>query len=202
MNSAMPLLQLHANTLGVALTDEMLQKFALYLSLLLEWNKKMNLTAIKDPQQIVIKHFVDSLSLLQYMDIPKNAAVIDVGTGAGFPGVPLAIVRPDIRLVLLDSLGKRIMFLQTVAQQLSIAAQMLHARAEEAGQKQQYREKFDIAVSRAVAALPVLVEYCLPLVKPGGVFAAMKGPQAHEELQQAKNAIALRHGAKIVKKPL
>lgn len=167
MNSAMPLLQLHASTLGVALTDEMLQKFALYLSLLLEWNKKMNLTAIKDPQQIVIKHFVDSLSLLQYMDIPKNAAVIDVGTGAGFPGVPLAIVRPDIRLVLLDSLGKRIMFLQTVAQQLSIAAQMLHARAEEAGQKQQYREKFDIAVSRAVAALPVLVEYCLPLVKPG-----------------------------------
>lgn len=195
MNSAMPLLQLHASTLGVALTDEMLQKFALYLSLLLEWNKKMNLTAIKDPQQIVIKHFVDSLSLLQYMDIPKNAAVIDVGTGAGFPGVPLAIVRPDIRLVLLDSLGKRIMFLQTVAQQLSIAAQTLHARAEEAGQKQQYREKYDIAVSRAVAALPVLAEYCLPLVKPGGVFAAMKGPQAHQELQQAKNAIALLSGA-------
>ena len=195
MNSAMSLLQLQANMLGVALTEEKLQKFALYLSLLLEWNKKINLTAIKDTEQIIIKHFADSLSLLQYMDIPKNAAVIDVGTGAGFPGIHLAIARPDIRLMLLDSLGKRMMFLQTVVQRLSIAAQTLHARAEEAGQKQQYREKYDIAVSRAVAALPVLAEYCLPLVKPGGVFAAMKGPQAHQELQQAKNAIALLSGA-------
>ena len=195
MNSAMSLLQLQANMLGVALTEEKLQKFALYLSLLLEWNKKINLTAIKDTEQIIIKHFADSLSLLQYMDIPKNAAVIDVGTGAGFPGIPLAIARPDIRLMLLDSLGKRMMFLQTVVQRLSIAAQTLHARAEEAGQKQQYREKYDIAVSRAVAALPVLAEYCLPLVKPGGVFAAMKGPQAHQELQQAKNASALLSGA-------
>lgn len=195
MNSAMSLLQLQANMLGVALTEEKLQKFALYLSLLLEWNKKINLTAIKDTEQIIIKHFADSLSLLQYMDIPKNAAVIDVGTGAGFPGIPLAIARSDIRLMLLDSLGKRMMFLQTVVQRLSIAAQTLHARAEEAGQKQQYREKYDIAVSRAVAALPVLAEYCLPLVKPGGVFAAMKGPQAHQELQQAKNAIALLSGA-------
>ena len=195
MNSAMSLLQLQANMLGVALTEEKLQKFALYLSLLLEWNKKINLTAIKDTEQIIIKHFADSLSLLQYMDIPKNAAVIDVGTGAGFPGIPLAIARPDIRLLLLVKLGKRMMFLQTVVQRLSIAAQTLHARAEEAGQKQQYREKYDIAVSRAVAALPVLAEYCLPLVKPGGVFAAMKGPQAHQELQQAKNAIALLSGA-------
>ena len=195
MNSAMSLLQLQANMLGVALTEEKLQKFALYLSLLLEWNKKINLTAIKDTEQIIIKHFADSLSLLQYMDIPKNAAVIDVGSGAGFPGIPLAIARSDIRLMLLDSLGKRMMFLQTVVQRLSIAAQTLHARAEEAGQKQQYREKYDIAVSRAVAALPVLAEYCLPLVKPGGVFAAMKGPQAHQELQQAKNAIALLSGA-------
>ena len=163
------------------LDDEMLQRFEIYFKLLVEWNEKMNLTAITDEHGVAVKHFADSLTL-------------DVGTGAGFPGVVLKIARPDIKLTLLDSLNKRLTFLDTVLNDTGLDAELVHSRAEEGGKNKLYREKFDIAISRAVARLNVLCEYCLPYVKVGGLFVAMKGPNADEELDGAENALKLLGG--------
>ena len=160
------------------LDDEMLQRFEIYFKLLVEWNEKMNLTAITDEHGVAVKHFADSLTLYNFVDVKKNASIIDVGTGAGFPGVVLKIARPDIKLTLLDSLNKRLTFLDTVLNDTGLDAELVHSRAEEGGKNKLYREKFDIAVSRAVARLNVLCEYCLPYVKVGGLFVAMKGPNA------------------------
>ena len=171
------------------LDDEMLQRFEIYFKLLVEWNEKMNLTAITDEHGVAFKHFADSL-----VDVKKNASIIDVGTGAGFPGVVLKIARPDIKLTLLDSLNKRLTFLDTVLNNTGLDAELVHSRAEEGGKNKLYREKFDIAVSRAVARLNVLSEYCLPYVKVGGLFVAMKGPNADEELDGAENALKLLGG--------
>ena len=171
------------------LDDEMLQRLEIYFKLLVEWNEKMNLTAITDEHGVAVKHFADSLTLYNFVDVKKNASIIDVGTGAGFPGVVLKIARPDIKLTLLDSLNKRLTFLDTVLNNTGLDSELVHSRAEEGG-----RKKLDIAVSRAVARLNVLCEYCLPYVKVGGLFVAMKGPNADEELDGAENALKLLGG--------
>ena len=154
-----------AKAIGVKVTKEQAAAFQTYMELLLEWNGKINLTAITEPKEIVEKHFLDSLTLLQACQIKPGAKVIDVGTGAGFPGIPLKIMRPDIQLTLLDSLQKRLNFLAEVCKALGIESQRIHKRAEEAGLDKKIRESFDLATARAVAPLPVLGEYCLPLVK-------------------------------------
>ena len=179
---------------NIALTDTQTEQFQIYCNLLIEWNKKFNLTAITDPEEIALKHFVDSCTILRYVKIPENADIIDVGTGAGFPGIPLKIVRPDIRLTLLDSLNKRLLFLNEVARQLNMTLETVHGRAEDVGQKTVYREKFAVAVSRAVAPLNVLSEYCLPLVRKGGKFIAMKGKNVQPEVVQSRKAIKLLGG--------
>ena len=163
-------------------------KFEKYMNILLDWNSKINLTAITEKEDIILKHFKDSLSVEKH--IPSGAKVIDVGTGAGFPGVPLKIVRNDISLTLLDSLNKRIKFLDELLKELDINdVETVHSRAEEAGHNKAYREQYDIAISRAVANLSVLSEYLLPFVKVGGYAICMKGPNIEEELNNSKTAI-------------
>ena len=146
----------------IALDEVQLEKFEDYAKILVEWNEKINLTAITEPEEIAVKHFIDSLTVLKAFNIKKNASIIDVGTGAGFPSVPLKIVRDDIQLTMLDSLNKRINFLNQLCDELGIKAETIHSRAEDAVRNKPYRESFDIAVSRAVANLPSLCEYCIP----------------------------------------
>ena len=174
---------------NIPLSKQAEERFERYAQLLVEWNEKMNLTAITEPQAIAIRHFLDSVSLLKAVELPQGASLIDVGTGAGFPAVPLKIVREDLNITLLDSLQKRLGFLQTVSAELSLPMKMVHARAEEGGRRKELREQFDFATARAVAALPMLCEYCLPYVKVNGCFVAMKGPDCAEEIASAKNAI-------------
>ena len=173
----------------LALTTSMLDQLEQYASLLLDWNTRMNLTAIKEPEGVAVRHFADSLSLLTAVDLPKGATVIDVGTGAGFPGMVLKIVRPDLELTLLDSLNKRLIFLDALKTQLGLDVELVHLRAEDGGRRPALRDRFDLATARAVAPLNVLCEWCLPYVKPGGRFAAMKGPDAGEEAASAAKAI-------------
>ncbi len=180
-----------ASAYGLEVTSAQADSFQQYMELLVEWNEKINLTAITEPREVAIKHFLDSILLLKYMDIPQGAKLIDVGTGAGFPGLPLKIMRPDIKLTLLDGLNKRLIFLQDVLDKLKLSAELVHARAEEGGRQPKYRGAYDFATARAVAPLNLLGEYCLPFLKMGGVFAAMKGPQITEELDSAKNAVKL-----------
>jgi len=174
---------------GIDLTQEQLDKFSKYAGLLVEWNEKMNLTAITDEEGIVIKHFLDSLSL--FIALPEKAnSLIDVGTGAGFPGIPVKIVRDNMNVTLLDSLEKRIKFLNEVCSALSLNdIKAVHGRAEDFGIDKKYRESFEAATARGVAPLPVLLEYCLPFVKVGGYFLAMKGPDAMNEIKESKNAL-------------
>lgn len=178
---------------GITLEPDVLQKLDVYAELLVDWNQRMNLTAITEPQEIVIKHFLDSLLLTAVTEIPQNGSLVDVGTGAGFPGVPVKILRPDLELTLLDSLNKRLIFLEALCDQLGISAQRVHARAEEAG-RGALRERFDLATARAVAPLSQLCEYCLPLVRVGGRFVALKGPDVEQEARQSEKAIALLGG--------
>lgn len=170
--------------------EQALDRFELYQRLLLEWNEKMNLTAITDPVEVARKHFADSLAALPYLQ--PGAKVIDVGTGAGFPGVPLLILRPELQLTLADSLQKRLTFLETLLRELGLHAQLVHGRAEDLGQNRLYREQFDAALSRAVAGLPVLLELTTPFVKVGGAAIAYKGDAA-EELEKAKSAAFVLH---------
>lgn len=172
----------------IDITPEKYEKFARYADILAEKNAVMNLTAITDPAEVAEKHFLDSVLPIFMIDFPKGAALIDVGAGAGFPSVPMAIERPDLRPTMLDSLNKRVTFLKELTSQLDIRCRCIHARAEEAGQAE-LREQFDVAVARAVSRLSVLCEYCLPLVKVGGFFAALKGSGCKEELDEAKTAI-------------
>ena len=175
------------------LTDKMQQQLEEYMKLLLEWNEKINLTAITEEDDIILKHFVDSLTILKY--IKEGNSIVDVGTGAGFPGIPLKIAREDIKVTLVDSLNKRILFLNEVIEKLGLQkVETLHFRAEEFGQNKKYRESFDIATSRAVANLSTLVEYLLPLVKVGGICICMKGSEINEELENAKKAIQILGG--------
>lgn len=176
---------------SLALSDGLYARLEKYAELLVDWNGRMNLTAITDPEGIAVRHFLDSLLPLTMFTPPQGASLIDVGTGAGFPGVPFALYRPDLRLTLLDSLGKRVRYLEELSGALQLGAACVHARAEDAGRDKAFRERFEVATARAVAALPVLAEYCLPFVKPGGVFLALKGPQPSEELAAARRAVRL-----------
>lgn len=173
----------------ITLTENQYEQFQKYFELLVEWNEKMNLTAITDESGVALKHFADSLSLLNFVDIPQNSTLADVGTGAGFPGVVLKIARPDINLTLIDSLNKRLVFLNEVCSQLGIDAELIHSRAEDGSRDEKLRESFDFVASRAVARMNILSEYCLPYVKVGGAFCAMKGAQANEEFKESLNAI-------------
>ena len=175
---------------GITLTDDQIEKLRVYYELLVEWNEKMNLTALTEPEDVALKHFCDSILLLSYADVKEGSSLIDVGTGAGFPSVPIKIVRPDIKLCLLDSLNKRLIFLQEVVDKLGLEnVKIVHARAEDGARKADLREKFDYSTSRAVAQLNVLSEYCLPYVKVNGSFLAMKGKYSEEEIDNAKSAI-------------
>lgn len=178
---------------SIRLTETQLSQLERYHELLAEWNEKINLTAITDDMGVAVKHFADSMTVFHYIDIPQGAKIIDVGTGAGFPGLVLKIVRPDIQLTLLDSLQKRLNFLGIVLKELSLDAELIHARAEEGGQNDSLRECFDFAVSRAVAQLNVLSEFCLPYVRLSGQFIAFKG-NADGEVQASKKAIGILGG--------
>ena len=181
---------------GITVDQKAIERLSLYADLLREWNEKMNLTAITDPEGIVIKHFLDCALLLKYVDLKEGARVADVGTGAGFPGMVLKILRPDIDLVLIDGLNKRLVFLNEVLEKLGLSAQTVHIRGEEAGQKPQFRESFDLVTARAVAKLNLLCEYCLPLCKVGGVFCSMKGPSVKEEIKESAKAAEMLGGSK------
>lgn len=183
----------------IKLDDTQLEQLDIYFKLLVEWNEKINLTAITDEQGVAVKHFADSLTLFNYIDVPTGASVIDVGTGAGFPGLVLKIARPDIKLTLLDSLNKRLIFLKAVLDETGLDAKLVHSRAEDGANKAEYREKYDFAVSRAVAQLNVLSEYCLGYAKKGGKFVALKGPNADDEIANAKKALQIL-GGKLVNK--
>lgn len=176
--------------LNLNIDEFQINQFMLYKQILLEWNKKINLTAITDEKEIIIKHFVDCLSILSVYNIDSNLKVIDIGTGAGFPGVPLKILCPNISLTLIDSLNKRISFLNELVGQLNLQnVTCIHSRAEDIAKNELYREVYNLAVSRAVANLAVLAEYCLPFVKVGGHFISLKGPDIEAELNQSKLAI-------------
>lgn len=175
--------------INVELTDEKIEQFFLYKNILKEWNEKINLTSIVDDNEILIKHFIDSLTIEKY--VPQNAKVIDVGTGAGFPGIPLKIARSDIELVLLDSLNKRVNFLDEVVKRCGLTGvRTIHGRAEDFARDTNYREKFDISTARAVANLSTLLEYCTPFLKVGGTFICMKA-DAEQELLDASNAVKI-----------
>lgn len=174
---------------SLELSAEMYEKFDIYAEFLVEYNKNVNLTAITEPQEILVKHFIDSCLILKHVEIPTASTLIDVGTGAGFPSVPLKIMRPDLKITLLDSLAKRITFLQKLCEKLSIEAEFIHGRAEDVAKTTEYREKFDFSCARAVANLSILSEYCIPFVKVGGCFISMKGPS--ERAEDSANAISL-----------
>lgn len=186
-------LQNQAQKIDINLTNKQLNEFYTYMNLLIEWNKNINLTAITEPEEIIKKHFIDSLTISK--NIQKDSSIIDVGTGAGFPGIPLKIVREDINVVLLDALNKRLNFLNEVVKENKLEnIETVHFRAEEIGKNKKYREKYDIATSRAVAQLNILAEYLLPLVKVGGKCICMKGSNVEEELKNSKKAINLLGG--------
>lgn len=177
-----------ASTMGVRFSVEQMDKFYKYMNLLIEWNEKINLTAIIEPNEIILKHFIDSITILK--DIKDGSIVVDVGTGAGFPGIPLSIMNPTLKITLVDSLNKRLIFLQEVINELDLKnVELVHARAEEFGRNKKYREKFDVATSRAVANLATLSEYLLPLVKINGKAISMKAGNASQEIEDAKKAI-------------
>lgn len=187
------------NKLGITLTSRQKEQFDRYYELLVEWNKVMNLTGITDYDEVNLKHFTDSLTIVRVEDMSKISTFIDIGTGAGFPGIPIKIVFPHIKVVLLDSLNKRLKFLDTVIDELSLeSVETLHGRAEDHARDTKYREKFDLSVSRAVANLSTLTEYCLPFVKKNGTFISYKSGASDDEIRQAEKAVDIL-GGKIVK---
>ena len=181
--------------LSVRFSMEQTEQFFEYMNLLIEWNEKMNLTAITAPEEIILKHFIDSITILKDIEKENITNLVDVGTGAGFPGIPLSIMKPAIKITLVDSLNKRLLFLQEVINKLQLKnVEIIHARAEEFGQNRKYREKFDIATSRAVANLSTLSEYLIPLVKIEGKVISMKASDAKQEIDDAKKAIEILGG--------
>lgn len=179
-----------AKVYGVELSSYKIEQFLRYKDILKEWNSKINLTTITDDYEIIVKHFLDSIALVKCGLLKDGLSLIDVGTGAGFPGIPIKILFPGIKVVLLDSLNKRINFLNEVIHELQLEQiYAVHGRAEDMARDKDYREKFDISTARAVANMTVLSEYCIPFVSEGGYFLAMKGPSVDEELKEGKNAI-------------
>lgn len=188
------LLKEGAKEYSISLSSMQIDKFSQYARLLAEWNEKINLTAITDPEGVVIKHFLDSLSIAQFIP-DETKTLIDVGTGAGFPGIPLKIVKENLKVTLLDSLDKRVRFLNEISNNLILKDIVsVHGRAEDFGVDKKYRERFDFVTARAVANLPVLLEYCLPFVNIGGMFIAMKGPDAKKELKESHKALDILGG--------
>lgn len=188
-------LQSKAEQLGIRLSEQQLEQFQCYYERLIEKNKVMNLTAITEYEEVVDKHFVDSILLGSVKELSGKKRVIDVGTGAGFPGIPLKIVYPELEITLLDSLNKRVKFLDEVIEELGLTGiQAVHSRAEDLAQDAAHRQKYDICVSRAVANLSTLSEYCIPFVKQGGYFISYKSTQIEEELKQAKKAVQVLGG--------
>jgi 16S rRNA (guanine527-N7)-methyltransferase len=190
------LLAAGAEEWGVTLSPEQVQAFAVYQRELILWNERINLTTVKDPEEVQVKHFLDSLSCLRIVDtFSPDARCIDIGTGAGFPGLPLKIVRPSMRLTLLESVGKKARFLEHMVKTLGLRdVDVVHGRAEELGRHAEYREMFDVALARAVAQMAVLVEYALPLLRIGGIFVAQKGAEVGEEVEAAQPAMRLLGG--------
>ena len=187
------ILKEYLKEIKIELTKEQIEQFYKYMELLLEWNEKINLTAITEPKEVILKHFVDSLTIVKYIE--NGTSLVDMGTGAGFPGIPLKILRPDIKITLVDSLNKRINFLNEVISNLKLKnIETIHSRAEEFGKNKKYRESFDIATSRAVANFSTLSEYLIPLVTKNGKVIYMKGSDVKEELEEAKNAIKILGG--------
>lgn len=175
-----------AAQLNIEVNDEQVQKFSQYGDLLLEWNKVMNLTAVCEPKEVVIKHFIDSITIVPYVESQKCKNLADIGTGAGFPGIPLKIMSPETEVVLLDSLGKRVNFLNTVISELQLKGiRAIHTRAEDGGRDKKLREKFDCVTARAVAPMNILLEYCMPFVKKDGCFIAMKGSNEEDSYDSA-----------------
>lgn len=193
LNEFKELMKENLKELNIDLSDVQLEQFHNYMNILIEWNKFMNLTGITDPKEVITKHFIDSLTVLYKID--KNVSVIDVGTGAGFPGIPIKIAFPETRVVLLDSLNKRIKFLNEVIEKLELKdIETIHGRAEEYGKNKNYREKYDIAIARAVAPLNILLEYLMPFAKVNGKCLCMKGSSSEEEIENSKNAIKVLGG--------
>ena len=180
------------NSVGLTLSREQYDKLRIYSKFLVEYNEKVNLTAIKEPMEILRKHFIDSIMVTKFTDIPLNSTIIDVGTGAGFPSVPIKIYRPDVKITLLDSLNKRVDFLKQLCEKLEIDAEFIHGRAEDFSNKVEYREKFDYSCARAVANMSLLSELCIPFVKINGSFLAMKGP--NEDISLGANAVNILGG--------
>lgn len=184
-----------ARKMGIDITPKQIENFTIYYEELIKWNEKINLTAITEPKEVAIKHILDSLTAYDEKYFKENTRLIDVGTGAGFPSVVLKIFREDINLTLLDALNKRIVFLKELLEKLGLQnVNFLHARSEEAGKNKEHREQYDLATARAVANLPVLNEYCLPFVKKGGYFVALKGRKYKEELDNSANSLKLLGG--------
>ncbi|MGN1301511.1 MAG: 16S rRNA (guanine(527)-N(7))-methyltransferase RsmG [Clostridia bacterium] len=196
-NSFSEEMKANLGALSLDLSDEQIRNFFDFMNLLIEKNKVMNLTGIMEPKEVILKHFIDSLTILKYIN--ENDSVIDVGTGAGFPGIPLKIAKKSLEITLLDSLNKRINFLNEVIENIKLdKTKTIHGRAEDFGQNAEYREKYDVAVSRAVAPLNILLEYMLPFIKVGGKCICMKGSNCDEEIENAKKAIEIL-GGKIEK---
>ena len=183
----------NSKEINIIITEKEIKSLYKYMKLMLEWNKNINLTAITDEKEVIIKHFIDSISINKY--IKEANKIMDIGTGAGFPGIPLKILNKDIEFILVDSLNKRINFLEEVKKELSLnKLELLHARAEELAKNKKYRENVDIVVSRAVARLRVLAEYMLPFVQENGLCICMKGPNIEEELEESKKALDILGG--------
>lgn len=183
-------LKIAANDVNLELSEKQYEQFIKYMRLVQEWNEKINLTAITEDEEFIKKHFIDCIKAFKSKAIAEAHTIIDVGTGAGFPGIPIAIMHPTAKITLLDSLNKRINYLNIVVRELGLKnVTTIHSRAEDGARKQELREKFDVATSRAVANMAVLSEFCMPYVRKGGYFVALKGPSIDEELKNAGNAI-------------
>ena len=196
INEFKELMKENLKELNIELSDLQLKQFYNYMNILIEWNKFMNLTGITEPEEVITKHFIDSLTVLDKVN--KNASIIDVGTGAGFPGIPIKIAFPETKVVLLDSLNKRIKFLNEVIEKLKLNnIETIHGRAEEYGRNKNHREKYNIAIARAVAPLNILLEYLMPFVKVNGKCLCMKGSSSEEEIKNSENAIKILGGELI-----
>ncbi len=187
------LMNKYGKEIKIKFTEEQLNKFYEYMNMLIKWNEKINLTAIIEPKEIILKHFIDSLNILKYTE--KSKKFLDIGTGAGFPGIPIKIMRKDLEIILLDSLNKRINFLNEVIKELNLEKiTAIHSRIEDYGKNKEYREKYDIVTARAVANLSTLSEYMLPMTKIGGQSICMKGPDIEEEIENSKKAVKILGG--------